>query len=107
MAFSAATLDLQPFASSRVLHSVSRIILDPSTGAALISALTAEVTAVLTGWPLSMASDNSAGRRGRNAASIPAPRDLHIRSTRTGADSRSYPDFEPDQISTTSMILAS
>jgi hypothetical protein len=31
-----------------------------------------------------------------------ASRDLHIRSTRTGADSRSQPDFEPE----TSMILA-
>jgi len=107
IAFNAATFVRHPFASSSVLHRVSKTILDASAGQILIKEFMTVFTALRTGWPLSIANVNKAGTRGRKTPSTPVPRDRHIRSTKTGPDSLSKPEVELDQARTTSMMAPS
>ena len=107
MALRAATFVLHPLASSSVLHKVSNIKRDPSAGQILTRALMALVTADRTGCPLSILKPSSMGMRGIKTPSTPVPKDRHVRSTRTGADSRSYPDLDEAHRRTTSKIFAS
>lgn len=87
IALSAATLVLQPLVSSRTRHRTSNTSLLPSTAVALINAVIALFTALLTGWPLSCARLRIAGMRGKKTPSTPVPKLRDMRSTRTAADS--------------------